>query len=412
MLPLTQVYPILFAMPLLITVLAIPILGERVGLHRAAAILVGLIGVLVVLRPGSAALSLGHAAALAGAVFSALSSIIMRKIGREERTVVLQLYPLLVNLVLMGALLPFVYVPVAVVDLGASAVMAALALSAIGCLVAAYRLAPAMIVAPMQYSQIVWATLFGAVFFGERLDTMTMVGTGIIIAAGLYIVLREDRRAGTSSQPVLRTRSRAGTPGSPRVAAFLEPHGSAMTAPATPTGWLSSRERPDAKRPLHRRGAGAGPGAALSPAPVRRRSRSRPAHGSRRRRSRSRNPRSCPSTARQTVARRDLRQQREMQRRGFVTGGMHISPRTGRSIARASDEGIGVAGQNPGLLRLLAGIHLDHQVGAGPGLLRQPGQRLGQLGPVQRVDRVERAPSPAAPCWSARGRSGAASTPS
>ena len=103
-LPLTQVYPILFAMPLLITVLAIPVLGERVGLHRAAAILVGLAGVLVVLRPGSAALSLGHAAALAGAVFSALSSIIMRKIGRDERTVVLQLYPLLVNLVLMGAL--------------------------------------------------------------------------------------------------------------------------------------------------------------------------------------------------------------------------------------------------------------------------------------------------------------------
>lgn len=221
-LPLTQVYPVLFAMPLLITVLAIPILGERVGLHRAAAILVGLVGVLVVLRPGGANLSLGHAAALAGAVFSALSSIIMRKIGREERTVVLQLYPLLVNLILMGALLPFVYVPVAVVDLGASAVMAVLALSAIGCLVAAYRLAPAVIVAPMQYSQIIWASIFGAVFFDERLDTMTMVGTGIIIASGLYIVLREDRRATTSTQPVLRTRSRPGTPGSPRVAPFLK----------------------------------------------------------------------------------------------------------------------------------------------------------------------------------------------
>ncbi len=220
-LPLTQVYPILFAMPLLITVLAIPVLGERVGPHRAAAILVGLAGVLVVLRPGSAVLSLGHAAALAGAVFSALSSIIMRKIGREERTVVLQLYPLLVNLVLMGALLPLVYVPVEIVDLGASAVMAALALSAIGCLVAAYRLAPAVIVAPMQYSQIIWASLFGAVFFDERLDSMTMLGTGIIIASGLYIVLREERRATSSTQPVLRTRSRAGTPGSPRVAAFL-----------------------------------------------------------------------------------------------------------------------------------------------------------------------------------------------
>lgn len=222
-LPLTQVYPILFAMPLLITVMAIPILGERVGLHRGIAVLVGLAGVIVVLRPGSADLSLGHAAALTGAVFSALSSIIMRKIGRDERTVVLQLYPLLVNLVLMGAMLPFVYVPMQVADLGASAVMAALALCAIGCLVAAYRLAPAVIVAPMQYSQIIWASLFGAVFFGERLDTMTMIGTAIIVASGLYIVLREEFRAITSKQPVLRTRSRFGTPGSPRVAAFLNP---------------------------------------------------------------------------------------------------------------------------------------------------------------------------------------------
>ncbi|WP_370252012.1 EamA family transporter, partial [Nioella sp.] len=136
-LPLTQVYPILFAMPLLVTLLAIPMLGERVGLHRAAAIVVGLAGVLVVLRPGSADLTLGHAAALAGAVFSALSSIIMRKIGRAERTVVLQLYPLLVNFVVMGAALPFVYVPVNIVDLGASAVVALLALIAMTCLVTA-----------------------------------------------------------------------------------------------------------------------------------------------------------------------------------------------------------------------------------------------------------------------------------
>jgi drug/metabolite transporter (DMT)-like permease len=220
-LPLTQVYPILFAMPLLVTVLAIPLLGERVGLHRAMAVLVGLAGVIVVLQPGAAPLSFGHAAALLGAVFSAFSSVIMRKIGRAERTVVLQLYPLLVNFVVMGALLPFVYVPVELIDLGASAVVALLALIAMACLVAAYRLAPAVIVAPMQYSQIIWASIFGAVFFGESLDKMTMIGTGIIIASGLYIVLREDKRKGSSNQPVLRSRSRVGTPSAPRVASFL-----------------------------------------------------------------------------------------------------------------------------------------------------------------------------------------------
>ena len=220
-LPLTQVYPILFAMPLLVTILSIPFLGERVGWHRAGAVLIGLAGVIVVLRPGSADLSLGHAAALAGAVFSAISSVIMRKIGRAERTVVIQVYPLLVNFAVMGAALPFVYTPPSVEHLGASAVVALLALLAMTSLVAAYRLAPAIIVAPMQYSQIIWASIYGAIFFGEHLDRMTMIGTGIIIASGLYIVLREDRRKGSSNQPVLRSRSRLGTPGSPRIASFL-----------------------------------------------------------------------------------------------------------------------------------------------------------------------------------------------
>jgi len=221
-LPLTQLYPILFSTPLLITLMAIPILGERVGPHRAVAVVVGMIGVIVVLQPGVAAFSIGHLAALVAAAASAFNSIIMRKVGRAERTVVLQLYPLIVNLVIMGALLPFFYVPMQLVDLGASAVVAALALSAVACLVAAYRAAPAVVVAPMQYSQIIWASLFGLLFFDDSMDRMTLLGTAIIIASGVYIVLREDkRRADGSTQPVLRSRSRAGTPSMPRVASFL-----------------------------------------------------------------------------------------------------------------------------------------------------------------------------------------------
>ncbi len=221
-LPLTQLYPILFSTPLLITLMAIPILGERVGPHRAVAVVVGMIGVIVVLQPGVAAFSIGHLAALVAAAASAFNSIIMRKVGRAERTVVLQLYPLIVNLVIMGALLPFVYVPMQLVDLGASAVVAVLALTAVACLVAAYRAAPAVVVAPMQYSQIIWASLFGLLFFDDSMDRMTLLGTAIIIASGVYIVLREDkRRADGSTQPVLRSRSRAGTPSMPRVASFL-----------------------------------------------------------------------------------------------------------------------------------------------------------------------------------------------
>lgn len=88
-LPLAQTYAILFSMPLLITLLSVPVLGERVGVRRGLAVLVGLAGVLIVLRPGAAPLGLGHLAAVVAALGSALSSVIMRKIGQHERNVVL-----------------------------------------------------------------------------------------------------------------------------------------------------------------------------------------------------------------------------------------------------------------------------------------------------------------------------------
>ena len=126
-LPLAQVYAILFAAPLLITILAIPVLGETVRLRRWVAVLVGLVGVLVVLRPGSTDLTLGHLAALAAAVGGALASIVVRKIGNEERPVVMLLYPMMVNFVLMACALPFVYVPMPIEHLGLLAVIATFA---------------------------------------------------------------------------------------------------------------------------------------------------------------------------------------------------------------------------------------------------------------------------------------------
>ena len=117
-LPLAQVYAILFAAPLLITILSIPILGEQVRLRRWVAVLIGLCGVLVVLRPGAEPLTLGHLAALVAAVGGALASIIVRKIGKDERSVVLLIYPMMTNFMIMGAALPFVYQPMPMEHLG------------------------------------------------------------------------------------------------------------------------------------------------------------------------------------------------------------------------------------------------------------------------------------------------------
>lgn len=220
-LPLAQTYAILFAAPLLVTVLAIPMLGESVGLRRGAAVVAGLAGVVVVLNPAATAPTLGHAAALTAAICGAFASIVVRKIGRDERSVVLILYPMVANFVLMGAALPWVYVPMPLAHLGAVFLVALLALVAMTLLIQAYRMGEAALIAPMQYSQILWAVVFGMAFFSETPSWNTALGAAIIIASGLYIVLRESRGGRSRTRPVLRTRSRIGTPAAPRIAGFL-----------------------------------------------------------------------------------------------------------------------------------------------------------------------------------------------
>ncbi|MCJ7871116.1 DMT family transporter [Marinovum sp. 2_MG-2023] len=220
-LPLAQTYTLLFAAPMLITVLAIPVLGESVGPHRWAAVSVGLVGVIVVLRPGGQELNLGHLAAVGSAACNAMASIAVRKVGKDERAVVLLLYPLAGNFILMGSALPFVYVPMPIVDFGALGVMAVLGFFASMCIIGAYRFGEAAIVAPMQYSQILWATFFGFLLFGESLDQPTMIGAGLIILSGLYIVYRESRGGTSTNTPVLRNRTRGFSPSSLRISPLL-----------------------------------------------------------------------------------------------------------------------------------------------------------------------------------------------
>lgn len=221
-LPLAQVYTILFASPLFITILSIPILGETVRLRRWAAVIVGLVGVLVVLNPTTTSLQIGHAAALAAALGGSFASVIVRKIGREERMAVIMLYPMMTNFFVLGAALAFVYEPMPIEHLGLLAVIAVLAWIATRLILTAYKTGEAVIVAPMQYSQILWATLFGLLFFEEIPETNTLIGASIIIASGLYIVLRESRSGASETQPVLRTRSRPETGTTLRVGPILD----------------------------------------------------------------------------------------------------------------------------------------------------------------------------------------------
>ena len=220
-LPLAQTYTILFASPLLITLLAIPILGEKIHLRRGIAIVVGLIGVVVALRPGHTDLGLGHLAAVVAAFGGSFASVIVRKIGSDERPIVIMLYPMMANFFVMGAALGFVYQPMPVAHIGLLAVMAILGSAGGLIIISAYKSGEAIVVAPMQYSQIIWASIYGLIFFSEALDLNTAAGAAIIIGSGLYIVLREGKSGASATRPVLRTRSRPETGTTLRISPFL-----------------------------------------------------------------------------------------------------------------------------------------------------------------------------------------------
>ncbi|MDN5568067.1 MAG: DMT family transporter [Paracoccus sp. (in: a-proteobacteria)] len=215
-LPLTQVYAILFTTPLLVTILSIPLLGERVGIHRWAAVVVGLSGVLIVLRPGAQDLQMGHLAAMCSAVGSAVAAVVIRRLGRRERPLVLMMWPMLGNFLATGAALTISYQPMQLHHLGMTGVIAALGLCGGFLVILAYRTGEATTVAPMQYSQILWATGYGWFLFGESLDLPTIVGASVIIGSGIYIVAREGRGGVSANQPVTSARLRAETVTAPK----------------------------------------------------------------------------------------------------------------------------------------------------------------------------------------------------
>ena len=204
-LPLVEVYVILFCAPLLITILAIVFLGEKVQLFRWVAIFIGLLGILIVLRPSVDTIKPGHIFALAAALCGACSAIIARKVGKTENTAVMILFPLLANIVLSGIALYFVYQPMPLQDLSIMFLIGILGLAGQYLVLQGYRMAPAAYIAPMQYSQIVWAILFGYFFFNELIDKWVVIGSVVTIFSGVMIVWRETMP--TSLKPNLNTRN-------------------------------------------------------------------------------------------------------------------------------------------------------------------------------------------------------------
>jgi S-adenosylmethionine uptake transporter len=197
-LPLAECYAIFFTMPLMIALLAVVFLKEPLDLSRMLAIVAGFVGVLVVLRPGQSAILPAHGAVFAAAALGAVSYIIVRKTSGVEKPGVVLFYPMLTQLIATGIALPFFWVPVTGAFVGFTALMGVELFVGGFFVVWAYRFAPAIVVAPMQYSQIIWAAALGALFFGEVMDRQTVAGIGIIIAAGMFLLMRSRVPTGES----------------------------------------------------------------------------------------------------------------------------------------------------------------------------------------------------------------------
>jgi drug/metabolite transporter (DMT)-like permease len=201
-LQLAETMSIAFSTPLIVALVAGPLLGEWVGLRRLAAILIGLVGVLVITRPG---LGTTHPAALlsvASAFAYAFYAIMTRLLASSDSARTTMVYSGLAGVLVMTPLLPWVW------SAPSSPLIWALLVGtgvfgAIGhwLLILAHARAPAAILSPFIYTQIIWMLALGYFVFGDWPDTLTLIGAAIVIASGLYLITRERPR------PAARTKA-------------------------------------------------------------------------------------------------------------------------------------------------------------------------------------------------------------
>ena len=192
--PLATANAIMFVAPILVTALSMPLLGERVGPHRWGSVVVGFLGALVIIRPGTEAMDPAALLALGAAASYALYQIITRRLSGVDAPLTTLVYSASVGAVVTSLAVPTVWVTPAPADWLGLVMLGVFGVLGHFTLIKAYEHAPAATLAPFGYSNLIWATLAGFVIFGDLPDRWTVVGAIIIAASGLYIVHRERVR--------------------------------------------------------------------------------------------------------------------------------------------------------------------------------------------------------------------------
>lgn len=180
-----------FVSPLIVTVLSVPILGERVGLRRWAGVAAGFLGVLIITRPGSGVMHWAAALPLGMACCYSMYQIATRGLSGTDHPITTLFYTAVVGAGVMSVLVPFVWV-----SPSSAAWLLMVSLGLFGglghfMLIQAYRFAEASMLAPFSYSTIITSTAAGYVVFRQLPDAWTFIGAGVVVLSGLYLFQRE-----------------------------------------------------------------------------------------------------------------------------------------------------------------------------------------------------------------------------
>ena len=193
-LPIADASATAFIAPAFVTGLSILVLGEKVGVRRWIATIVGLIGVLIVVRPGTTAFHPAAMFPIVSALGWACALVLTRQISGVDRPVTTMAWSALVGFVLLSLLVPFFWVTPSWRHLLIGTCIGLSSTAGHWIVVLAYRHADASVLAPFTYSQLVWVSILGFVMFAELPDQWTVLGAAVIISSGLYIAHRERAR--------------------------------------------------------------------------------------------------------------------------------------------------------------------------------------------------------------------------
>jgi drug/metabolite transporter (DMT)-like permease len=203
--PLGELQAITLVYPLLVTLFAIPILGEKVGVFRFAAVGFGFTGAMIIVRPGGLPLDWGVLFTLASATLYALYIVITRKVSQVDTTSTSMVYVGLIGLVLSGAVGVFFWQPMSWGDVGLAVVIMVTTCAGHGVMMLALSKAPASVLQPFNYFSLPWAIVLSWAAFGHLIDPISLIGAAIVAGAGLVVMARERAR---KAQVVLDPASR------------------------------------------------------------------------------------------------------------------------------------------------------------------------------------------------------------